>query len=277
MSMRRDQRQWHRVGLTVCVPKVFKYLLFLGLIIWMAYKRKFSRYSKKSRRGKFTRKYRKGAFASRVKKVIAKTQETKFLDYGELNIQLYHNSGAGVAVGGAYNGFMYDPWSTILQGNGRAQRVGDQVQPRGMSLKLWLANKLDRPNVMYRILVVSVRRVVGGNVVTASNLNPFNAVMSHGILCPVDMELVTRVYYDRVFNLQVGYSHGGASDREAHKYIKIWLRRRRGGKHIKYGSDGKIANNGLLVYCIPYDSYGTLMTDNIASMSFAYRLYWKDG
>lgn len=243
----------------------------------MAYKRKFSRSYKKSRRGKFIRKYRKGAFASRVKKVIAKCQETKYLDYGEENIQLLHDKGAGGGSLGAYSAVFYDPWSTIAQGTARNQRVGDQIQPRGMSIRLWLANKLDRPNVLYRIIVCSVKRVIGGNIVSATNLNPFDSVVNNCLLCPVNMEFISRVYYDKIFNIQVGYSHGGATDREAHKCIKIWLKRRKGGRSIKFASDNKILNNGLLLYVLPYDSWGTLLTDTIGSMAYTYRMYWKDG
>ena len=36
-------------------------------------------------------------------------------------------------------------------------------------------------------------------------------------------------------------------------------------------------NNPLAVYLIPYDSYGSLTTDNIASIAWTMRLYWKDG
>jgi hypothetical protein len=37
-----------------------------------------------------------------------------------------------------------------------------------------------------------------------------------------------------------------------------------------------IVNSPLLLYVIPYDSYGTLITDNIASYSYSMRMRYKD-
>ena len=240
----------------------------------MAYKSKYSKRSwkRKSRRGKYGRK----SFRSRVQKVIAKNLETKFYDTGAENVQLYHDVGL-VCSAGAYGAFVFDPWSSIGKGTSVFQRLGDQITPVGMSLRLWIGNKSAHPNVMYRLLVCSIKRVYNGVITTATNINPFYSVVNNGMICPPDMEKCSRIYYDKIFNLQLGASNNGIGPVEGHMQKKIWIGRRRRGRSIKFDTNGAIMNNPLSVYLIPYDSYGSLITDQVGSFAWTMRLYWKDG
>lgn len=244
----------------------------------MAFKRKYRRSYRTKRRGRFGRK-RRTTFQTRVKRIVAKTQETKFLEYGEENVQLYHDYGPT----GSYGGILYDPWATITKGTGVANRVGDQITPVGMKFRMWLANKLDRPNVQYRVIVASVKRTIGGVMTTKNNVYPLMSTVNNTLICNMDMEKVSHVFYDKIIRLETGYDNSmnqttGAFGygREAHKTIKLWIGKRRGGRAIKFDANGGIMNNPLMVFVIPYDSYGTLTTDNIASCAYTYRLYFKD-
>lgn len=244
----------------------------------MAFKRRYRRSYRRKTRGRFGRRARRTGFATKVRRIVSKTQETKFIEAGEENVQLYHDYGPT----GSYGGILYDPWSTITKGTGVSNRVGDQIMPVGMKFKLWLANKQDRPNIQYRVIVASVKRVQGGAVVTKNNLYPLVPTVNNTLICNMDMEKVSRVYYDRVHKIEMGFSQTVTnvanpwSGREAHKTIKLWIGKRRGARAIKYNANGEIMNNGLMVWVIPYDSYGTLTTDNISSCAYTYRLYFKD-
>jgi hypothetical protein len=59
------------------------------------------------------------------------------------------------------------------------------------------------------------------------------------------------------------------ANKEKHRVIKLWIKRKNSRK-ILYSTDGNIVNSPLSLYIIPYDSYGTLVSDNIASCAFAY-------
>lgn len=252
----------------------------------MAYKRKYSRRKfRKSRRGKYGRKSRR-TFKSRVMKILNRKVETKYFDQGVENVNLYHNIGysptlptIGTQPGSLID--LFNPWQDIGQGTGRQSRIGDRINPRGMSIKFWLANKDDRPNVMYRIMVVRCPKTVSNTIVTYNNINPFQPVnqgsVGNTMIMPLDKDQGYRALYDRVFNLQVGNSASGATLREAHKLVRLFIKRKN-SKPIVYDQSvgGPIVNNPLLVYVIPYDSWGTPTSDRIASVAYYCRLYFKD-
>lgn len=211
-----------------------------------------------------------------------KKTETKYFDFGDENVQLYHNNCINAVGTIAGLSQIYNPWSDIVPGTARYQRVGDKITPRGMSLKLWIANKLDRPNVMYRILIVRVPKTVAG-VATGNSFDPFQTVnqgsTGNKMLLPIDVDRGVKTLYDRVFNLQVGNSQiisGSLFGKECHVYKKLWIKRKKAGPIVFDGTGQYIVNNPIIIYVIPYDSYGTLTTDNIASLSLHCRLYYKD-
>jgi len=252
----------------------------------MAFKRKYSRkYSKKSRRGKSTRKYQRGSFQKRVKKAIQSVAETKYYDIANENTQLYHNYGysnvAPVVSGASSISLLFNPWADIQPGTGRMQRIGDKIMPRGISLKLWLANKLDRPNLLYRIMVVRAPKTVTSTIVGYNNIYPFQNPDVGGanncIINPLDSDRGFKALYDRVISLETGTSGTAAGvNKESHKYVKLWIKRKTSRPVVYDQGNQIIINNPLLIYVIPYDSYGTLFTDNVASLAFYCRLYYKD-
>lgn len=227
-------------------------------------------------------------FQSRVRKVIMKTAETKELTFGFENVQLYHNTGT---TGYTFVGpLLFNTWNSIGQGAGEQQRIGKEVYARGMSLRLWIANKLDRPNVMYRLIVCILpktynnARVTIGSLDIGEGVNAGGAVGNYMVL-PMDTEKGIKVLYDRVFNLQTGvsnisYAQGGlrpAGNLECHMYKKLWIKSKK-NQRLRFESNGNqdIINKPMAVYLIPYDSYGTLTTDNIASCAGVCKIYWKD-
>lgn len=251
----------------------------------MAYRKRMSsrRSYKRSRRGKYNRRLGNRSFQSRVTKVLMKTAETKFFDIGDENVQLWHNNGT---VAGPTNTMgslqtIFNPWADIPQGTQRYARIGDKITPRGMALKLWLSNKLDRPNCTYRVVVLRAPKTIT-NLVTTYNVNPFQEANLGGtgnsMLRPIDHDKGFRALYDKIFHVQAGVSGtlaATSTNREYHKVVKLWIKRKR-SRAIQFGDNGIIVNNPLMVFVWAYDSYGTLTTDNIASCAYWSRLYFKD-
>lgn len=242
-------------------------------------RKKYSRKTyKKSRAGKYSRKTR---FAARVKKVLMKNAETKYYDRGLENHQLYHNLGSNVGglvpVNVTSIPQFFNPWAFIDKGTGRFQRVGDKISPRGMSLKLYLANKQDRPNTMIRLIVAILPKQVNGTITTAQ-FDPFqianSGTLGNNMLFPADANVGVKFLYDKVHRMQMLWSQG--NDREFTKVIRLFIKRKR-SREIVYGDTAlDIINKPLAVYAIPYEQYSTLTTDNIASVSGFMRLYYKD-
>ena len=254
----------------------------------MAYKRKFKGYGRK-RSFKKKRSYgkyaRKNNFAARVTKVLMKKAETKYYDIGAENIQLYHDMGNAAGPATTQTGIRFNPWSNITNGATKYTRIGDDITPVGIKLRLWIANKLDRPNVHYRVVVAIMPKYINGVVTTLSNVDlfaPMNLGTMNSTLCAcVDIEKGIKILYDRVHTIEKGFSAyatglaGDQDGRESHKLIKLWITRKKRSK-ISYEAGGAVINNPLAFYVIPYDSYGTLQTDNIASCAYHMRMYWKD-
>jgi len=223
---------------------------------------------------------KKAMFNSRVKKAIMKTAETKRYLHGDENLQLYHNT--GVTGGTFVRPVLFNPWRFITQGTTENNRIGDEIYPRGMSMRLWMANKLDRPNILYRVIVCILPRMYNASVVSSGSID-IGSAMNTGVngcylTLPVDTTKGIKVLYDKVFRNEIGFSWNNTnnSGKECHLFKKFWIKRKRANK-IKYArATGEVENKFLAVYVIPYDSYGTLTTDNIASCGFVSTLYFKD-
>jgi len=247
-------------------------------------RKRYNRY-RRNRRTKYGRRTGKRSFQSRVRKVINQVTETKFFQIGAENAQLYHDVGYGAGPTTNQIGLIFSPWSAIDKGTSSHQRIGDKITPRMMVARLWLANKADRANVMYRVIVARVPKIYNGTVTTNGNLDLFradNSGSSNGntICSMIDNEKGVRAYYDRVFNIQGVWTGTGLAAagglKEQHKFIKIKIKRK-GSRPILYNDvNADPVNNPIGIYVIPYDSYGTLQTDNIASCAITLRLYYKD-
>jgi len=248
-------------------------------------RKRYSRRNYRSRRTKYGNRRGRQTFQSRVKRVLNKTVETKFFQIGAENAQLYHDVGYGAGPTTNQIGLIFSPWSSIDKGTSSHQRIGDKINPSMMVARLWLANKNDRPNLMYRVIVARVPKIFNGVVTTNGNLDLFRADNSgsangNTICAMIDNEKGVRAYYDRVFTNEKGFCGWGvaaaANSKECHKFIKIKIKRKN-SRPIQYNDvNADPVNNPIGIYVIPYDSYGTLQTDNVASCAITLRLYYKD-
>ena len=242
-------------------------------------KRSFRKTYRKRARG------RRATLRTTIKRVLNRNTETKYFDVADENVQVYHNMGksGGAVLGAPYSDSnFFNPWSDIPPGTGRANRIGDKIRPVSMHIKLWLANKLDRPNIMYRIMIVRMPKSIGATVTTSNNVDPFQSsqlgATGNRMITPLDKDRGVKAYYDRVFTTNVGFSYDNINSRglEVHKLVNIRLRRKNAREIIYDSAAQNIVNSPLLLYVIPYDSRGTLVTDNIASYSYYMRMYYKD-
>lgn len=245
----------------------------------MVYRKSYSarRYARKVyRKGKspFNSYMRTKRLVKLINKVSLKKAETKSGHRIYENEQLYHN------VPAIQTGFM-----ATNQGIGDtdagyvnvASRLGNEIVLRGLSVKVWLANKLDRPNVMYRILIY--RYKTDGSYTNPPYLSQGTA---NYMIRDIDTDNFKVIKSKRV-NIQAGFSavastttQGDQNSVEAHKFVKFYVPLK--NQRYKYKANdsaiGAYWDMGMSIVC--YDSYGTLITDNIASYALSYKLYFKD-
>lgn len=256
----------------------------------MAYTRRMSRSYRKrpykrNRRGKYSRRAGARSFQAKVKKAVMKVAETKIFDIGIENVELYHNCGEFITLFPGYVTAIvdwFDPWAKILKGTNRFNRIGDKITPRGMSIKLMLFSKQDRPNTKYRVMVCTLPKNTGGAITTA-RFDPLQlpntGTCNNNILQHPDHDIGVRVLYDKTIsmsNQQWTAGNAGWAHKEFTKTIKLWIRRKRSRDIVFSTSAQEIVNKPLAVYVIPYEQYSTLETDNIASCSGLLRMYYKD-
>lgn len=242
------------------------------------------KYNKKRSRKTFRRKTRgrrPQTLKRKITLILNKKIETKYHDIAQENVQLWHNIGYSPAIPGPTSNPGSEPtffncWSVIPQGTQRMQRIGDKIMPIGMSLRISMFNKADRPNMSYRIIVCTMPKAVAGTTVSYNNTYPFQLANlgnnGNCMILPLDHDRGVKALYDRMISPNVGY----AQDKEVHFYKKIWIKRKRNNPIIFNGNSQDIVNRPLLLYVIPYDSYGTLITDKIASFGYYCRMYYKD-
>jgi len=244
----------------------------------MAYARKGLRIKKRSFK-KVTRKVvgsagiSKGnkALVSLIKKVSLRPVETKHTHNIDENLQLYHNTPYYI-----YENLRTEQ-SVADNNNGTSNfscRVGDEVIARGLSYKFWFANKLDRPNVMYKIVFFELR-----STSVPSGGAPYSSQgATNYMIRDLDTEKF-KIIRTVKFNLQTsaqklvtGDTFGGA---EGHRAVTVWLPMN--NRKIKYEngtSTPRFTDIAFTVVC--YDSFGTLLTDNIASFAVCRKFYFKD-
>ena len=209
-----------------------------------------------------------------------KKAETKYYIGGGDETALYHDRGTATAaaVGQTQGAIIFDPWANIGQGTGVRNRVGDEIYPRGMAIRLTMFNAVDRPALYYRVIVCKFNRTMNGTIVTAGNQDMFDANGSNdSIASIIKNDQGIKVYYDKTFTVQHGlqYSVGTDLNRKPRMFKKLFINPK-GTKKIVFSAANTIVNNPLAVFILPYDAYATLRTDNVANCQFSYKLYFKD-
>lgn len=223
--------------------------------------------------GRYARRKTGRSFQARVKRVIMKTTELHYATSYNENLNLYHDVGYGAGPTTNQQAILFNPWVNITKGDTISQRTGDEIIACGMKVRLWLANKIDRPNVIYRVIVVVLPKYYGGALTTGNNVDLFQTASGNNTMTAMPKREGFKILYDKIVPNEAHISWGNSH--EAHKFKQFYIKSKKGSK-LKWMEDGTLANRPMAFYVIPYDSFGTLQTDNIASCCFSYSLFFRD-
>ncbi|QCX35058.1 capsid protein [Blackfly DNA virus 19] len=199
-----------------------------------------------------------------AKQVVNRNVETKYLNKMSENNPLYHNLWVPIShrnfdtVNGTSGG--YDNIDT---------RVGESVRAKYLKVKLWLSNKSDRNDVIYRIVCLKYQPDLSFSAVTGNI-----TVQTVGATGPSILRLLNTDRYTIVFDQLVQVKNGSGMKAAATGGVmgethKVWSKTiKLHGKKMEYQDGSDILKNqddcyGL--YIVAYDAFGTLTTDNIAS------------
>jgi len=239
------------------------------------YRKAASRYASRKR----TRYNRRKRYRSRrpgfSARSLLRLNETKYFDINTFH-ELYHNGGTGAVLNWVHD---YNMLQT-LQGNNQFTRIGDKVWGKGLKIKMWLSNKGDRPNVIYRIFAITLPV----NQLTTTPLNMWSGVVTGNNYL---LEMLNTDKYKVLYNKYITV-HSTSKwtvdinplldrEKEISRYHSFYLPLNR---IISYSADNgnvpKYQKDIIGIGVIPYDATGTSPLDNIASFRLKSRFYFKD-
>jgi len=237
------------------------------------------KYKKRKSTG-LSRKQRK-AVTMIAKKVVDEEIEDKAYTLIQEDIQLFHNK-PGYAVKllqQIVQGISDGDQGTGLSGI-KACRIGSQISLKNMNIRLWVSNKLDRPNVMYKGILFwySVAQPPTDATVYLTQSNKMLDRYNTKDIQIVDTFILTsknnyaQPYQTQPFPVIAG---PGILGRE-HSQL-VTLNKSYKNRKITYDElTGlpKIKELGFSVVC--YDAKGTLQTDNIASFAYNMTITFQD-
>ena len=191
-----------------------------------------------------------------ARSVVRKSAEKKRFGFAEENIQLYHNK------------VLYmDKWLSCKQGTAdddslsadRLIRIGDELYLKNINVRFWLSNKLDRPNCMYKLFLFWYD---SGD--TLSDALCF-FTQTNKMLDRINNEQISIIDQKTIFS---GPMYDNGTEKWEHSYLAT-LNGSWKGKKLTYDEGGSIPKKrNIGVAVVVYDAFGTLQTDNIASIAY---------
>ncbi len=193
-----------------------------------------------------------------VRKIARKTVnqmcEKKRFVWLDENKQLLHNKGDYTANFLSCKQGVAD--SEIGTSGSQINRIGDEIILKNINVRIWVSNKADRPNVMYKAYLFWY----DPDATLSDALCFFQA--QNKMLDRINNEVVSVIDSKTIFS-----ANNYSPDQERSQLMT--LNGSYKGKKIKYDEGltvPKFKTIGLCVVC--YDAFGTLQTDNIASYAY---------
>ncbi len=209
-----------------------------------------------------TQKQQKGVKAI-ARGVLRGAMETKTVGKSAENIQLFHNKPLYQGALLATSQGVQDPNNQ----SGNAARIGDEVLLRNVNVRFWLSNKLDRPNCMYKLFLYWYTE--------GQTLSDQLCFFTQGnkMLDRINSENISIIDQKTVFSKDM-YLNG--TEKFEHSQL-CTLNGNWKGKKIIYEQGGSTPRKRNVGFCVAvYDAYGTLQTDNIASVAYDYAMRFQD-
>ncbi len=198
-----------------------------------------------------------------AKKQVMKMAETKTVGKQTENVQLFHNKALYLQNLLATTQGVEDPNDLTSA----AARIGDSLKLTNVNIKFWLSNKLDRPNVMYRLILFwyDTPLVLSDAICFFTQTNK--------MLDRPNNENISIIDQKYIFS-QAMYLNG--TEKFEHSQLAT-LKGNWKGRKIQYDEGGSLPKKRSIGVCVVcYDAFGTLQTDNIASLAYNYNMNFKD-
>lgn len=192
--------------------------------------------------------------------------ERKVFGFIDENRQLYHNKTDYLTNFLECKQGTADP-NNIQGANTRLARIGDEFYLRECNMRLWLSNKSDRPNVMYKCYMFWY----DSSVTLSDTVCYFT--QQNKMLDRVNNEQISIIDQKTIFP---GPSYAQYDNNHERSQL-CTLKGKWKARKITYDEGGTVPKKrtiGLMV--VAYDAFGTLQTDNIASYAYNAKIVIQD-
>ncbi len=172
------------------------------------------------------------------------------------NVQLFHNKTLYISNFLDCKQGVKDPNSTPGE---NLVRLGDEFYLHNINIRFWLSNKLDRPNVMYKLFLFWY-----DSDMTLSDATVF-FTQTNKMLDRINNESISLVDSTIVRSTN---NYAVDANNHEHSYLAT-LNKSFKNRKVIYDEGANIPKNrtlGAAVVC--YDAFGTLQSDNIASIAY---------
>lgn len=208
----------------------------------------------------------------KIKTISLRNCETKKSSHHQENEQLYHNrTDYGLGLLATTQGFdSPEGYSEHID-----NRIGDEIIARGMKFKFWISNKADRPNCMYKIIAYQYNT----DSISMNDIKFWRGTDGNGGVMNrmLDQTNPMKIKVLKSYLIKSGPNYSIPENGHEHSKLKEFYLPLNNRK-IKYREDGDarplLKDIGFAI--VVYDSYGTLVTDNIASYAYSITFYYKD-
>ena len=236
----------------------------------------YGKYRKKtSTRKRFYRKSSKGisknkSLVSLIKKVTLKTNELKYKDNDFGKAELYHNS----------NTSSYWVLTDFgpSQGTGDNERIGNQINVSGVKITMMFYTKADRPNTKFRVIVYSAPYKSSPPKTPYAQL--YDAVTGNVMIDTMNKDRVkilkSFIVYPKGVSANLIGDGTAVDGGEVTCFRKFWIPYRTKLRFSDDSSTTEITNRSIYCVVMAYDTYGTLVTDNVGACQSWQRLYYRD-
>jgi hypothetical protein len=180
------------------------------------------------------------------------------------NFQLYHNLGIPY-----FN--LQSLLDNIVPTTGVNGRIGNRIFVKEVDIQMVLNNKVDRPNVTYRFVVVAAPVTVATDAYTE--------LFAGGGICGAHLPTGSTLLHDAVIPVNQGSTQfvasaatGATKERSCYHRATIPI-----NKPVVYSPATAGCSTRITGWIVAYDAFGTLTTDNIASVAAtSYRILYTD-
>lgn len=200
-----------------------------------------------------------------IRKIVLKTAETKYKTLSVPKQELFHN-------------LLHNFGTNLLsvfptQGDADSNRNGDEIYATGMMVRMIFGQKIDRPNVTFKVWVIGYN----DNSLDPTTYGNFLHNTTGNVLLDAVQSKRFKVLKSFTLNSRGTSLEVGETPKEFVRTAKFWIPMK---KKIKFIKDDSINASNYYPYIniivSPYDAYGTLMTDNIGYAQASATLYYKD-